>query len=137
MNILAKYRDQVRINSNDAKVLCQISDELRDDILPNLGIRLEDKGKGQDSLWKYEDKEKLIKERDSKIAEKTKKEEEKKARKDLELKKKSTSGTDWFSVFESDKYSKFDPETGLPTHDNKDKALSEAIINKLKKVQNK
>jgi hypothetical protein len=46
MNILAKYRDQVRINSNDAKVLCQISDELRDDILPYLGIRLEDKGKG-------------------------------------------------------------------------------------------
>ena len=40
-------------------------------------------------------------------------------------------------MFESDKYSKFDEETGLPTHDTKDKPLSEAILNKLKKVQNK
>lgn len=38
---------------------------------------------------------------------------------------------------EADKYSKFSEETGLPTHDNKDKALSEAIVNKLKKIQNK
>lgn len=36
----------------------------------------------------------------------------------------------------SDKYSKFD-DSGLPTHDNKDKKLSESIINKLKKEQNK
>jgi len=138
MNALTKYRDQIKKNANtDAKTLFKISDELRDDILPYLGIRLEDKGKDQDSIWKYEDKEKLIKERESKIAEKAKKEEEKRLRAELALKKKSTSGKDWFKTFEADKYSKFDEETGLPSHDLKDKALSEAILNKLKKVQNK
>ena len=35
-------------------------DELRDDILPYLGIQLEDKGKDEPSIWKYEDKEILI-----------------------------------------------------------------------------
>ena len=30
--------------------------------------------------------------------------------------------------------SKFDENTGLPTHDSKDKQLSEAIVNGLKKV---
>lgn len=50
----------------------------------------------------------------------------------MELKKKSTPATEWFKVFKSDEYSKFD-EQGLPTHNNKDKELSEAIRNKLKK----
>ena len=34
---------------------------------------------------------------------KAKKEEEKRLRKELELKKKSTSGKDWFKTFESEK----------------------------------
>ena len=49
MNALTKYRDQVKNlagTENAAKDLFRISDELRDDILPFLGIRLEDKGKG-------------------------------------------------------------------------------------------
>jgi cysteinyl-tRNA synthetase len=138
MNALTKYRDQVKNNADaGTKELFRISDELRDDILPYLGIRLEDKGKDQDSVWKCEDKEKLIAERENKLAAAAKKEEEKRLRKELELKKKSTSGKDWFQVFESDKYSKFDAETGLPTHDAKDKPLSEAIINGLKKKQAK
>jgi cysteinyl-tRNA synthetase len=37
-------------------------------------------------------------------------------------------------LFKADEYSKFDEE-GLPTHNNKDKELSEAIRNKLKKEQ--
>ena len=38
---------------------------------------------------------------------------------------------------ESDKYSKFDPETGLPTHDAKDKAINDTILKGLKKLQAK
>jgi hypothetical protein len=45
--------------------------------LPNLGIRLEDRGKGVDSIWKYENREVLLKEREDKIKEKQRKEEEK------------------------------------------------------------
>jgi cysteinyl-tRNA synthetase len=77
MNALSKYRDQVKNSaSDDPKALFKISDELRDDILPYLGIRLEDKGKAA-SIWKYEKPEILIKERDAKIAEKAKKEADK------------------------------------------------------------
>jgi cysteinyl-tRNA synthetase len=141
MNVLSKYRDQVKNNADKGpKDLFKISDELRDDILPYLGIRLEDKGKGKDSVWKCEDKEKLIAERDSKLAAAAKKEEEKRLREELALKKKSTSGKDFFQVFEADKYCKFDPETGTPTHEKKadqEVALSEAIMNGLKKKQKK
>jgi cysteinyl-tRNA synthetase len=78
MNVLLKFRDDVKKNAGaGGKELFKLSDELRDDILPYLGIRLEDKGKDQDSIWKYEDKAKLIKERESKLAEKAAKEEEK------------------------------------------------------------
>ena len=51
------------------------------------------------------------------------------------MKKKSTSGKDWFKTFEPEKYQKFDEATGLPTHDAKGKELSQAILNKLKKMQ--
>ena len=63
-----------------------------------------------------------------------KKEEEKRLRKELEIKKKSTSGKDWFRVMETDQYSKFDDVTGLPTHDAKGKELPEAKVNGLKKL---
>jgi len=80
------------------------------------------------------DKETLIKEREDKIQARIAKEAEKQARAELELKKKSTPGSERFKVFKADEYSKFD-EQGLPTHNNKDKELSEAIRNKLKKEQ--
>ena len=109
---------------------------MRDDILPHYGVRLEDRGKGQDAIWKYADKEELLKEIEQKAQDKLKKEEEKKRKAELDLKKKSTAGKDWFKVFFADKYSQFNDE-GLPTHDEKGKELSESIRNKLKKDQNK
>lgn len=137
MNVLCKFRDDVKKNAGTGgKELFQLSDQLRDDVLPYLGIRLEDKGKDADSIWKYEDKEKLIKERENKLAAVAAKEEEKRLRKELDLKKKSTPGKEWFRTFETAKYSKFDDETGLPTHDDKGKALPDAIKNKLKKTAN-
>lgn len=137
VNALVKFRDQIKQNANEGpKSLLQICDELRDQVLPYLGIQLEDKGKDA-SIWKLEDKEILIGKLKSKEEEKLRKEQEKAARAALELKKKSTPGKEWFREFETEKYSKFDDETGLPTHDASGKALSEAIVNGLKKVQNK
>lgn len=52
-----------------------------------MGIRLEDRGKGVDAIWMYENKEVLLKEKEAKLREKEKKEEEKKQKKELELKK--------------------------------------------------
>ena len=44
MEALIKFRDDIKNPANqDAKSLFKLSDELRDDVLPFLGIRLEDK----------------------------------------------------------------------------------------------
>jgi hypothetical protein len=40
----------------------QLTDQLRDEILPHLGIRLEDRSKGQESIWKFDDKDLILKE---------------------------------------------------------------------------
>ena len=44
----------------------QLSDQLRDEVLPYLGIQLEDKKPGEPSTWKLVDKEELIKETEAK-----------------------------------------------------------------------
>jgi len=105
-------------------------------VLPYLGIQLEDKKPGEAASWKFVDIHILLKERDAKNQVKLAKEAEKQSRAELELKKKSTSGSEWFKVFKANEYSKFD-EFGLPTHNDKEKELSEAIRNKLKKEQAK
>ncbi len=115
----------------------RLCDELRDDILPHLGVRLEDRAKGQDAIWKYEDREVLLKERADKIKEKEAKELEKKRRKEEETRKKSTPPNEWCKVFRAAEFSQYDPETGVPTHDSKGKEISESIKNKLKKEWNK
>ncbi len=115
----------------------RLCDELRDDILPHLGVRLEDRAKGQDAIWKYEDREVLLRERADKIKEKEAKELEKKRRKEEETRKKSTPPNEWFKVFRAAEFSQYDPETGVPTHDSKGKEISESIKNKLKKEWNK
>lgn len=68
------------------KEMLRLCDEIRDDILPFLGIRLEDRQKGQNAIWKLEDKEELIRERQKKVDAKAKAEEEKRVKKELEIK---------------------------------------------------
>ena len=90
MNALAKYRDQVKENAKEGpKALFEISDKLRDDILPFMGIALEDRKPGEPSVWNLAEAEELLRERQKKIDAKNKKEEEKRAREALALKKVS------------------------------------------------
>lgn len=135
MNVLSKFRDQIKekASGESAGTLFKLCDELRDDILPHLGVRLEDRAKGQEAIWKYEDKEVLLKEREAKIREKAAKEEEKRKRKEEEHKKKSTPPEQWFRVYRAVEFSQFEEATGIPTHDAKGKEISESIKNKLKK----
>ena len=95
-----------------------VSDEVRDDVLPFLGIKLEDRKQDQPSIWKFADKDELLAERQAKIYMIRAKEEAKRAKAELDLKKKSTTGADLFKVFPDNKegvYVKYDDE-GLPTH---------------------
>lgn len=54
MDVLIKFRDEIKDKAKDGgpKEMFRLCDEIRDDILPFLGIRLEDRGKGQNAIWK-------------------------------------------------------------------------------------
>ena len=96
----------------------KLSDEIRDDVLPYLGIKLEDRKQDQASIWKFADKDTILAERNAKLEKARAAEEAKRAKQELELKKKSTPGSEWFKVFPEGKegtYTKFD-DKGLPTH---------------------
>ena len=142
MNSLNKFRSDIKdVAKEGPKDIFRVCDELRDDILPYQGIQLEDRGTGKASLWRFEDKDKLLAERQAKIDEKKKKEEEKRLKKLEEDKKKSTPPSEYFKVYMSDKYTRFN-EDGFPTHipatdkdkkknpDMVDKELPDAIKNK-------
>jgi cysteinyl-tRNA synthetase len=60
-----KFRDSIKsaaaIDKDLIKVL-KLCDQLRDDVYPYLGIKIEDQGKGVPSIWKFYDKETYVKE---------------------------------------------------------------------------
>lgn len=140
LSALADFRKSVRENAREVKAtgILQLCDELRDDILPNLSVRLEDK-EGH-SVIKLVDREALIRERDEKKRREEQKEAEKLAKLELQRQKEKEkleqmkiNPVDMFKS-QTDKYSAFD-ETGLPTIDQEGKEISKGQQKKLKKLQ--
>lgn len=142
LDAFVDFRHQVRSATiaKDMSAIMQLADALRDDILPDLGIRLEDKGTGSNggisSTWKMEDPEVLKKEKALKEAAKELKELQKReaAKKAAEREEKAKiHPKDLFQNEEFFKlYSKFD-ELGIPTHDNAGEPLSKNVVKKLTK----
>ena len=113
------------------KKVLTICDKLRDEILPNLGVRIEDKGKGEKSVWKFFDKDEYLKEKQKEKELKENKQKQKEAEaKEREL-KLSLTAKDYYAK-QTDKYSEFD-SNGVPTKNAKGNALSQEQYNKLKK----
>lgn len=140
LSAFADFRKCVREHALEVKAIkiLQACDELRDNILPNLSVRLEDK-EGQ-SVIKLVDREVLMREKE----EKKRKEEQKKAEqlakaeaqrqkeKEREEQRK-INPKDMFKL-QNDKYSAFD-EDGLPTLDHEGKEIAKGQLKKLKKLQ--
>lgn len=140
IDAFAKFRDDVRKVARDHKVVgvLDLCDAVRDDVLPHLGVRLEDK-EGQPTEIKLVDKETLLKEREEKIAmeeEKRLKKEKEKAKKEAEAlakeEAKKMPPTEMFRK-ETDKYSAFD-DKGMPTLDHEGKEVSKGQLKKLQKL---
>uniref|UniRef100_A0A668TR37 Cysteine--tRNA ligase, cytoplasmic n=1 Tax=Oreochromis aureus TaxID=47969 RepID=A0A668TR37_OREAU len=140
LTVLSDVRERVRKIAREQNVteLLQLCDVVRDDMLPELGVRLEDH-EGLPTVVKLVDKETLLKER----------EEKKRVREDIithrvkifmflllfqmaKLAKMKIPASEMFRS-ETDKYSKFD-ETGFPTHDVEGKELSKGQAKKLRKL---
>lgn len=140
LSALADFRKAVRESAREVKAtaILQLCDELRDEILPNLGVRLEDK-EGY-SVVKLVDRETLMRERDEKQRREEQKKAEQLAKLELQRQKEKEkleqmkiNPLDMFKS-QTDKYSAFD-ETGMPTLDHEGKEVSKGQQKKLKKLQ--
>lgn len=141
LDVMTKFRQQVRAAAiaGDTKLVLQYADLLRDDILPELGVRLEDTkaANGQiDSVWKLEDAEVLRKEKAQKEAIRQQKEEEKKRQQKLQQERDEKAKVKPSEMFlgATDLYSAWDAQ-GLPTHDKAGEPLSKNVLKKLQKEQ--
>merc|ERR1712004_967734 len=140
LNSMATFRDNVRKSARELKAtdILKECDELRDNVLPELGVRLEDK-ENEPTVIKLVDKNELLREKEEKkMAEEKKKAEKAKKKAEAEAKqaeleaKKRIKPSEMFKS-ETDKYSKFD-DKGMPTHDAKGEELPKSQIKKLQKV---
>ncbi|XP_022114534.2 cysteine--tRNA ligase, cytoplasmic [Pieris rapae] len=136
LEALSTFRGNVRdaartAGATDVLALC---DALRDVVLPELGVRLEDKP--DRTIVKLVSKEEIAREREEKKrieAEKQRKKEELlKAQKAKEEQKKIPPQE--MFLRDTDKYSQFD-DKGLPTHDLEGKEISKGALKKLQKLQ--
>ncbi|GFO03375.1 cysteine--tRNA ligase, cytoplasmic-like [Plakobranchus ocellatus] len=139
LSAFATFRDSVRTMARAQKAfdILSLCDEVRDVILPELGVRLEDH-EGAPPVIKMVSREVLLKEREEKM----KLEQEKKAEKERLKKKKEAEQaaknaqdrippSDLFKS-EADKYSAFD-DRGIPTHDASGQELTKSALKKLVK----
>ncbi|KYQ89756.1 cysteinyl-tRNA synthetase [Tieghemostelium lacteum] len=138
LDALVKFRASVRSNAitKDTTAILKTCDELRDEILPLLGVRLDDKAASSNggAVWKFENVETLKKEMElkkeieaNKLAKKL--EQQKKEQEKFELSKVPPQQ---LFVQQKDKFSQFD-DKGIPTHDATGKEISASQKKKLVK----
>ncbi|XP_014668021.1 PREDICTED: cysteine--tRNA ligase, cytoplasmic-like [Priapulus caudatus] len=140
LTAFADFREGVRKVAREQKVVAILEqcDSVRDEVLPNLGVRLEDV-EGQVATLKLVDKETLLREKETKRQEEEKKRLEKERRKqeqlDAQAAREAQKRMPPWDLFrsEKDKYSAFD-DKGMPTHDVTGKELPKSATKKLAKL---
>lgn len=120
VEILVNFREKVRncAKTLKAKDILQECDQLRDDILPNIGVRLEDNNEGECKV-KLVNREELLKEKEikkklelEKTLEKEKTKAEAAATAVVKEAQKRISPNNMFRL-EKDKYSQFDDKVNI------------------------
>jgi len=143
LDALIDFRSSVRdkARAKDVSGVLKECDTFRDDALPPLGIRLEDKTGGK-SVWKLADPAELMKEREQKKLEEERKAQEKKKAAEEKAKKDAMnklSPEEFMQKLTLDddsgknKYSKYDESSGMPTHFHDGEALNKSQAKKATK----
>jgi cysteinyl-tRNA synthetase len=137
LNAITQFREDVRSftrQKETGKVL-EVCDKLRDEVLPLLGVRLEDRPEG--AIWKLGDKAEMLKELElkkaaeqEKAAAKQRAKEEKEEKERQLLEKMKIPPSELFRL--QNRFSAFD-ETGFPSKDAEGKDLSKNAIKDLRK----
>eukprot|EP00878_Enallax_costatus_P002111 GHUV01002279.1.p1 GENE.GHUV01002279.1~~GHUV01002279.1.p1 ORF type:complete len:785 (+),score=272.34 GHUV01002279.1:146-2500(+) len=140
LDAFATFRDEVRSlckSKASHGELLGVCDRVRDDTLPQLGVRLEDRPDGT-AVWKLDDPAVLAAERAEKLAaaaeaarKKLTNALDKKAKELEKLQKLAALPSEQEAL--ADKYSQFDAETGEPTHDKEGQPLDDKAKAKAKK----
>uniref|UniRef100_A0A915JLD0 Cysteine--tRNA ligase, cytoplasmic n=1 Tax=Romanomermis culicivorax TaxID=13658 RepID=A0A915JLD0_ROMCU len=136
---IANFRERVRnINigkkSEEAHASLIECDKIRNEILPQFGVRLEDR-EGH-TMVKFCDPEELMREKKQEAEQREKmrlEKEKKKAEQEARLAKRRIPPQELFRNDPDVKYSHFD-DKGIPTHDEKGTELSKGARKKLEKV---
>jgi hypothetical protein len=140
LDAFCSFRDGIRAAARAGaaqKEFLTACDEVRDNAMINLGIRLEDQSDGG-SVWKTEDPAVLRAEREEKLAI-VAAAAAKKIKTKLEATRRDLDKFEKLAALPSpqealqEKYSKFNEETGEPTHDAKGTALDGKALDKAKK----
>lgn len=140
LSALAEFRENVRKSAIEVKAvpILKECDRLRDDVLPSLGVRLEDK-ENEATVIKLVDKAELMREREEREAAEEKRRLEKEAKKaEAAAKAQALEGQKKIPPWElfkaeTDKYSQWD-EKGFPTLTAKGNELPKAQVKKLQKI---
>uniref|UniRef100_A0A0M3JXA8 Cysteine--tRNA ligase, cytoplasmic n=1 Tax=Anisakis simplex TaxID=6269 RepID=A0A0M3JXA8_ANISI len=134
---LADFREKVRNIAREHKVvgILQECDRLRDEVLPELGVRLEDRS--SQTCVKLVNRETLIREqqqkRDVEMAKQLEKERKQKEKEEREAAKRIPPNEMFKRGDEATKYSKYD-ERGIPTHGADGEEISKKQRKKLEKL---
>ncbi|KAK9457492.1 tRNA synthetases class I (C) catalytic domain-containing protein [Dipodascopsis uninucleata] len=139
VQVLSSFRDEVRrkaIAKAPYSDILKLSDKIRDEDLLHLGVSLDDREGDLSSLIKFVDKNELLKQRAEKEArEKAKLERKQKAKEEeaRKLRERLEKGkTDPKTMFRnSDEFSAFEDETGIPTADKDGNELTKSKKKKL------
>ncbi|WKY05404.1 hypothetical protein Q1695_005982 [Nippostrongylus brasiliensis] len=137
LNALADFREQVRNIAKENKVvgILEVCDRLRDDVLPELGVRLEDRL--QETVVKLCDRDILLREREQKLAMEAARQAEKERKAAEKAGKDALKRVPPQEMFsrgdEAAKYSKWD-ENGIPTHTADGQEISKKQRKKLEKM---
>jgi cysteinyl-tRNA synthetase len=145
VDLLSDFREKVRTSARSVENptikgdLMKECDLIRDERLPLLGVRLEDREEGRPPIIKYIGKEAMRREKELKEKQDEEREEMKRQKKaELEKaqqEKESQRKIPPWDLFknESTKYSQFDIK-GIPTHDHEGTPLPKSQIKKLQKI---
>jgi cysteinyl-tRNA synthetase len=135
LDVLAEFRESVRTTGREKGIreLLQKCDELRDDVLPDLGVRLEDKEGG--AVVKLVDRDILMREREQALklkAEMAAEKEKKRAEREAKEAAKRIPPQDLFRS-DTSKWGAWDND-GIPTHDVAGEQLPKKTRKKLEKA---
>lgn len=137
---LSEFRDEVRATARELKAgkILESCDKVRNEVLPELGVRLEDREAGEAAVFKIDDKETLLREKQQLLEDRERKEKEKAAKtaaREAAAKEKLEKGKlSPSEMFKTSDYSAWD-DSGLPTLGAKGEKITQSQLKKLKKLQ--